>query len=244
MDEQRHWVIYGLYRPDRPIFYIGRTFDMARRLKEHRQHFKGRIYAKILEAGTGDEHGEAENWWIEHYRRLGYTIANRTEGGNGAQRLSADTKRKMSAKTKGRPKSPDHVAKIAAAQRGKPKNWSSEGAAKIAETQFKAGRNSWADLSEDARQRKAEIHRQQLLAQTPEQRSQQSTNAWASYTPKQRQERINRTREGRWGNKSPEQRRAPGVSAYWAAMTPEEKAAEFAKRIAKRRENAQHESSK
>lgn len=203
-DDNRPWVIYGLYRIDRnhqarPIFYIGRTFDMARRLKEHRQFFRTKnLFARILEHGTGNTHAAAEHRWIEHYRRAGFTIANKTEGGDGGQRLATETRRKISANTKGQPKPPGFGAKVSAAQKGKPKNWTAEGKVRRVANQFKPGEEFWtflpAEQAQALRQQRSQQRSEWLRSQTFERRSEQSKQVWQSYTPAQRADRIRRAR--------------------------------------------------
>lgn len=56
---------------------------------------------------------------IAKLRADGVTLANLTDGGEGALNPSDETRRKLSAYQKGRKKSPEHVAKIAASNRGK-----------------------------------------------------------------------------------------------------------------------------
>lgn len=120
------WWIYVLIDPrDGRVRYVGKTERPKNRLashlspsrfrqqENHRTAWIGSLLRsglkpifKLIDAGIGDGWAEAERAWISEFRANGADLVNGTDGGEG---------------TMGRrvPLSPEHRAKIGAANRGK-----------------------------------------------------------------------------------------------------------------------------
>ena len=232
----KHIVIYGLQRPGRDIFYVGRTTNLQRRLNEHRRVFKGRIDAIILEVVEASEWRIAEHAWIEAFRDAGLTIANRTEGGDGVETLNAN---QLAALAKGRrPHTEEELRKMSAAQKGKRKNWSAEGAQRVAENWIKPGTKPWNTFTPDMTEAGKEAIRQRIIAnRTDESRQRMSqgslkaNQSWSNYTAEERAargRRISVVLKNSARLKEANARKGPAASAqmkaWWANMTPEERA--------------------
>lgn len=248
-------IIYGLQRPDRDIFYVGKTKEPARRLKEHRKRFGREIELIILEVVPLSEWRYAEHAWIQEFRDAGLMIANRTEGGDGIEVMSSEQRADISRRQMGRKHTAEARAKMSAKLKGRRKQWSSEGAARVRENQFKPGNNLWATFSPE----ETEHHKQRLRdfnkTLSSEERSaaaqkrvakmnrdaigERFRNGWAKLTPEERSERnrkagLAQTTEGRRN----------GNRAMWEklnALPPEEKEQflkdRAAKILASRRQN-------
>lgn len=72
--------IYHLERNGVP-FYVGKTMAPNRRLSNHKRTYGSDI--KMIVIDEGEEYGELENQWIEHYTQLGYKLKNKRKGGGG-----------------------------------------------------------------------------------------------------------------------------------------------------------------
>jgi hypothetical protein len=73
--------IYHLEIDGEP-FYVGKTDRPLKRLQEHRSKFNNK-HIEMVELEETDDWKEAEQYWIQHYRNLGYQIVNKCKGGNG-----------------------------------------------------------------------------------------------------------------------------------------------------------------
>ena len=95
----------------------------------------GEIVFTILESGiTWVESAAREIFYIAHYRNLGFALTNLTEGGDGAigYVFTPEDCAKISAATKGRPKSAEQLAKLLAGSMARTdKSHSDETKAKI-----------------------------------------------------------------------------------------------------------------
>lgn len=135
------WSIYALKHPRTgQICYVGWTSrSINRRLQAHVQQAvttrrKVRGNAKnrwvlsllsigmkpemvVLESGTGDGWKLAEPKWIAFYRQQNPKLLNRSDGGEGnpGYVFTAEVRKKISDKNKGRKNSPEHQAKWRAA---------------------------------------------------------------------------------------------------------------------------------
>jgi hypothetical protein len=205
-------VIYGLHRPGRDIFYVGKTNNLKRRMKEHRRWLKGKIEVIVLEIVDSSEWKAAEHAWIQTFRDFGLTMANKTEGGDGAETLNAA---QLAAFEKGRyrERSLEERRKVSAATKGKPKNWTLEGAQRRMATQIKPGEKPWNVFTPDMTEEEKEAIRERIrggqtketIARLAATTADNSRNAWAKYTPEQRAERVRRMTEGQQ-RQSPETR--------------------------------------
>jgi hypothetical protein len=167
--------------------YIGGTRNIERRMREHKRILRTTPEYKVLETGGSDNWRPAEHSWIERYRAdASIVLLNKTAGGNGGETLSAETRRKLSIAKKGRSKPPGFGAKISAARKGRPQNWTIEGAARLAQTQFKVG----VPHTAEERSRISNDLRKRWSAVSPETRSAMSTalnNAvWAKRSAEER----------------------------------------------------------
>jgi len=79
------------------------------------------ILEELSDNASIEEINEAEIFHISYWRFLGANLTNLTVGGDGIPGLkhSEETKLKMSKAAKGKPKSPEHIAKIAKLRLGK-----------------------------------------------------------------------------------------------------------------------------
>jgi hypothetical protein len=152
--------IYALCDPrDGAIRYVGKTNNLARRLKNHRNEKKEfhkshwlklltslqlNPIIRILEETCESCWRDRERWWIKHCREIGCDLTNHTDGGDGVSGLDAEARKKVSKATtirmndpefrrkiftpiraakisqalSGKPKSPEHVAKLIQNHRG------------------------------------------------------------------------------------------------------------------------------
>jgi hypothetical protein len=133
--EFRKWTVYGLCDPRTcEIKYVGWSFDLERRTRDHiknakkdRSHKASWIkqllacgqtpYFVVLETGTGDW-AECERFWISFLRRIGTRLTNLTDGGDGmpGYRWTEEQKQKL----RNRVFSKERNRRISEAKTGKP----------------------------------------------------------------------------------------------------------------------------
>ena len=127
--------IYGMSDPrDGQLRYVGKTVETidkrlarhmndAHRLKNRKDRWLSRLAAKdlrpdifIIEVVPHGEWVDAERFWIAYYKMIGADLMNHTSGGEGEPgfSMSEDAKARIAAGNRGKPKSPEHVAKILA----------------------------------------------------------------------------------------------------------------------------------
>jgi len=136
--------IYALHDPtDRSArVYVGKTIDPAGRFRDHckpstDKGIRAEWIKALLARGVrpemvtlevvppGEDWQEAERFWIESFRAMGASTANHTLGGEGAlgYRHSPEVRARLSAALRGNgkgiPKSPEHVARLRAAGKGR-----------------------------------------------------------------------------------------------------------------------------
>lgn len=143
--------IYALCDPDtEDVRYIGKANDVAGRLKSHLNEKSTTRKARwiqslkrkglkpstvVLEEVSSDMWEDAEIRWIAHYRSLGCDLCNHTDGGDGLNNPTEDTRRKIGAWQRAEwddpvkrerrmsiMQSPERRAKISAAHTGKKKS--------------------------------------------------------------------------------------------------------------------------
>jgi group I intron endonuclease len=139
--------IYALYDPrDGTLRYVGKSKNLARRMKNHRnekgERRKNRWFRLLISLGLEPKIAvleqvpettwqERECWWIKHFRENGCDLLNHTDGGEGLNGASAETRAKMSASIKKRLSDPvfrarmytkERALKISASLRGKKKS--------------------------------------------------------------------------------------------------------------------------
>jgi hypothetical protein len=243
------WIIYSLRRGNRDPFYVGSTNDWRRRLKEHKAFFGKGITLDFLEEGSGTraERDASEHHWIDAFRRLGYRLANKTEGGDGGiETHSAETRARLSEAMKGRIFTDEHREKIGKAHRGK--IVSQETRAKISET--------LKQISDDPafREQQAEYGRRAIYGRNVpvEERNAQLRAAYvewvAQHSDEERAAHRAKLSAARKRNLSPEQRSALASAAakarlkkdpeatgrqvrnWWASLSPEDREAYLTRR--------------
>lgn len=135
------WFIYSLIDPrNHRVRYVGKTNDVRLRLRKHielalrsqRRNHRFNWIRSLVDAGQLPtlaiiESGEgawqaAEKHWIAFYRMAGCALVNATDGGDGAENPSAETRARMSASHKGHIHTAEQSAKIGAAHRALWKN--------------------------------------------------------------------------------------------------------------------------
>lgn len=85
--------IYYLHYGNNVPFYIGKTTNILRRLNNHKQKFGNNVNLVIIK--------ESNNWkfwekyYIALYKKLGYTLQNRNEGGGGTEKWSPESIQKL-----------------------------------------------------------------------------------------------------------------------------------------------------
>ena len=129
--------IYGLHRPGRDIFYVGKSKDPARRMREHRKRYDREVEMITLEVVDVAGWRAAEHAWIQEFRDSGLTMANRTEGGDGIEVMSAEQRAEISRQQTGRKHTPEARAKMSAKLKGKRKTWTLDGLERAAATRFR-----------------------------------------------------------------------------------------------------------
>lgn len=132
---ERMTTIYALIDPrDGAVRYIGKANDPYFRLnfhvKDKRCTAPRRVWFKelnslgimplvaILECVPMSEWQSAERSWIAFYRSIGANLLNYRDGGNGQPWIDEETRQKLRARFLGRPKTPEHVAKLPQNQKG------------------------------------------------------------------------------------------------------------------------------
>jgi predicted GIY-YIG superfamily endonuclease len=247
----KDFIIYGLHFPDRPICYVGVTNNLDRRLKEHRSRLGRGVSAEVLETGYGTriERAVAEHRWIEHFRQAGHKLYNLTEGGDGAETLSAEVRAKISERHKGKVVSEETRRKMSVAQKGKKKNWTAEGAERAKQTRIKPGTVPWNKFTPGMTdEEKAQIRQRICASQTSESRAKMSeasvkwnAEKWSNLTPEEWYERGRKISQGiRKSGKLKAANAARGeevstqMKSWWESLSPEARRDFVAKRNARR----------
>lgn len=78
--------------------YIGKSQDIIRRESFHRRRFGYQITFSIIDKINSLERSKwkpLECKWINHYKKLGYEVVNKNEGGNGVGFHTEQTKDKL-----------------------------------------------------------------------------------------------------------------------------------------------------
>lgn len=130
-DKMKNYFVYTHARAtDGSIFYVGKGKDnRATTRKSRNPHWRnivaknGLIVVKHAEGLTQDEAFDLEVEMIAKFRAAGVALVNQTNGGEGKSgftyTMSDDHKRAIGDAQRGVPKSPESVAKVAAALRGR-----------------------------------------------------------------------------------------------------------------------------
>jgi hypothetical protein len=131
----KKFYVYEHWRPDRgECFYVGkgcgnRANVMTNRRSAHHLAIQRKlsrlslcVEVRIVQSGlTNEEANGLEMIRIAFWRNDGADLVNHTDGGDGqhGRKQSEETRRKISISLKGRPKSPEHCAKVGLAHKGK-----------------------------------------------------------------------------------------------------------------------------
>lgn len=130
------WYIYSLTDPrDGRIRYVGKTDNLKRRLRHHihdalhrgeKNHRSNWLYnlvstgqlptMSVLESGDGDW-VVAEKKWIATFRAAGLDLVNATDGGEGMEGASEETRAKLRAIMTGRVVTSEWRARISATRK-------------------------------------------------------------------------------------------------------------------------------
>lgn len=234
--------IFGLIDAHDVVYFVGKSNNPKRRMRELKTEMGFRPDFIVLEV-CGADWREVAQRWVKHFRDGGQYLLNGSDGGLGLELHTPEAKAKLSAIGKGRPKPEGFGERVAALQRGVPRDWSPEGAARVAENQYRPGENSLDRLSpETLALRSAKISK--AMSDLPtEERSRRNRVGWSAMTPEQRAERGRNIAEAQRAsgrvaaaNQAPEKREASsrGSKAFWANMTPEYRADYLARRQAAR----------
>lgn len=138
------FLIYGLFDPrTEACRYIGRSSSGLHRPRQHTNRarressHKSRWICQLLDMGLApvvrvlqecsspEELSPAEVLWITKARSLGWPLTNLTDGGEGLLNPSAETRRKIGARSKERMANPYYVDRAIGSRRGKrlPQEW-------------------------------------------------------------------------------------------------------------------------
>lgn len=205
--------IYALVDPRTSIVrYVGASQKPKKRIQPAR-HVKGknkrawcfdleseglRPVLRILEeVPEGDDWEPREKFWIASFDGLLNESTGGSRGAVGVVR-SEETRKKMSD-----------------ASKGKPHNWTEDGRARAAATQFKPGVNTFETLSLDAQERIRAAGRRIWEGISQEERSRMATERnhayWDRATSEERSQRGDKISEAllkSWENLTPEERAA------------------------------------
>lgn len=108
-------VIYLLMDSDGNPRYIGKTDNLTKRVWTHRRNRPWVDRGVELEVVASDARWQdRERYWIAYYRQF-VNLDNITRGGNGCGPVSEATRRKLSAALSRVPRTPEWVARVAAA---------------------------------------------------------------------------------------------------------------------------------
>lgn len=105
------FIIYALYDIDSQIRYIGKTNDLWVRFNVHLRTYDWAIGIKVIEWVDESNWSEREVFWIAYYREVS-TLVNISNGGNGNNLHSEESKLKISASLKGREFSSEHKSNL------------------------------------------------------------------------------------------------------------------------------------
>lgn len=142
--------IYVLLNDDESVFYVGRTSrDPRRRMAEHKQTLGFTPRYKII-ARCSKRCRDVERKWIEHYRGAGHQLRNISYG-QGPHFLPESSREKLRSAFTGRPVT--WGDKISSTQRGRKKEWSRAGRARVQSSQFKVGESAWNKLSPEQQEK-------------------------------------------------------------------------------------------
>jgi hypothetical protein len=89
--------LYRLIAANRKrITYVGVAHDVRARFYHHRMKMKWASGFQILDQATSYNWRREEKFWIAFFRKEGFTVKNRNDGGGGPRTLSQEHKAKIS----------------------------------------------------------------------------------------------------------------------------------------------------
>ena len=182
-------VIYGLIDPrTQECRYVGKAKDAVKRgylhvcesqlrRKTYKNHWIKSLLREgqrpemiVLEETTSANWKEAETFWIGYLRFLGARLTNATSGGDGVHDPSPEAREKMGAACRGKNRTftPEHKAKIAAANRRRATDpaWLMHARSNLAKNRNLRGH----DWSQEARQRASMSGKRRWIKQSKEER--------------------------------------------------------------------------
>lgn len=180
-----YYAIYALLDEDGTPFYVGSTNNIKRRMKEHKRKHKRIMQYTVLEEGE-DGRFLAEERWIKKLRLDGLSLTNITEFCHGRQKHTEYSLALIREKLKGKPKDKSRYAHLAELYKGKPRNWTQEGAKRLKDTQFKKG-----DVCRGHQEKK---------------RRESLKKYWETISKEKRSERLTDTNKKAWANRCADRR--------------------------------------
>lgn len=91
--------VYFLLNPETLVpFYVGQTKDPDTRIKRHRDQKRDPFIFEPISIVTLEQADEEERFWIAALRERGYTLQNKTSGGQRSYTPSEEVRAKISAK--------------------------------------------------------------------------------------------------------------------------------------------------
>ena len=185
----RPWLIYLLTSKSGAPLYVGATCDLKRRLKEHSKRFGRKPPSVVLERGEGEGRAAAEARWIAFYKSAGVALLNRTDVTSEGRHCHLESTKKRLARIASLYRhSPETRQIMSERMIGLKHDWTPEGFASAARTQY--GPGYFEKLNEDQKRRHSEAARRQWDSVSPEERTrlarERNLAAWANRTPEQR----------------------------------------------------------
>jgi len=257
IDFNREWFIYALTDSGND-FYVGRTFNIAQRLRGHRHRFGRHIEIRILESGRGKpEAMAAEIRWIESMLAGGVKLANRFLASSGVWQTSASALERITQHSREMWKDPAYrekqrVAYLAAISTPEFRKRKSDAAKKTWEGQNGArmravikAANANREWTPEQRKAVGDVHRgKSFLTEDGRQRlrlkgGEASKKGWAEKSLAQREAHKSRTREA-W--KDPDRRArmtftSERMREIWTKRPTEKRIADAARGAETRRKN-------
>lgn len=157
--------IYVLVNNNQEIDYVGRSRRLKLRLQEHRTVLGYRPLCFVVDS-CHENCREVENSWIEFFKQQGIQLRN-IYSGQGPHFLPETLKQQISARQKGKVVTAETRRKMSEWQKGKPKNFSEAGLARLKETGRKS-RGRFASLSVEKQEEIRQCSLQYWASRTPE----------------------------------------------------------------------------
>lgn len=139
----RQIVVYALIDGEGRRRYVGKTHDLAGRLRDHRR--RGKPWAaslEVLEHVGSARWVDRERYWVSYGHAQGWPLENKNGGGGGPDTHTPETRAQLSCSQRGRVASTETRAKMSAAGRGR-KQAPHTAATRAKISMAKRGRRPW-----------------------------------------------------------------------------------------------------